>query len=185
MKNLGTVELGTERLVLRRFGLRDAGAVYRNWVSDAEVTRFLRWPAHEDVSVTEAVLRDWVEAYARPDFYQWAIVPKAVGEPIGTISAFDVDERIECAHIGYAIGRPFWRQGYTSEALREVIRFLFEDVGLNRIESQHDPNNPGSGAVMRRCGMVFEGVLRQADFSNQGVVDAAMYSLLRSEYVKE
>ena len=57
-----------------------------------------------------------------------------------------------------------------------------EEVGVNRIESQHDPNNPNSGLVMKKCGLKYEGTLRQADWSNKGIVDACMYSLLKAEW---
>lgn len=73
-------------------------------------------------------------------------------------------------------------KGITSEAFLAVIEFLFEEVKVNRIESQHDPMNPNSGKVMLKYGLRYEGTLRQADFSNKGRVDAAMYSLLAQEY---
>ncbi len=85
-------------------------------------------------------------------------------------------------HIGYCIGSRWWHQGITSEAFRAVIAYLFKEVGANRIESQHDPNNPHSGDVMKKCGLRYEGTLRQADYSNKGIVDACMYSILRSEF---
>ena len=56
--------------------------------------------------------------------------------------------------------------------------FFFDEVGVNRVESRHDPNNPNSGAVMRKCGMTFEGTLRQSDWNNQGICDASWYALL-------
>ena len=62
--------------------------------------------------------------------------------------------------------------------------YLFNEVEANRIESQHDPNNPHSGNVMKKCGLKYEGTLRQADFSNKGIVDACVYSLLKDEWVK-
>lgn len=49
-----------------------------------------------------------------------------------------------------------------SEAFREIIRFLFEDVCLNRIEAYHDPRNPHSGDVMKKCGLLYEGTARQS-----------------------
>lgn len=49
------------------------------------------------------------------------------------------------------------------------------------IESQHDPNNPNSGKVMKKCGLTYEGTLRKADWSNKGIVDACMYGLLKEE----
>jgi ribosomal-protein-alanine N-acetyltransferase len=89
---------------------------------------------------------------------------------------------LDIVHIGYCIGSKWWGQGITTEAFAGIIPFLFEEVGVNRIESQHDPNNPGSGKVMVKCGLKYEGTLRQADFSNKGIVDASMYSILSSEY---
>lgn len=182
MTHCGTKTIETPRLTLRAFRLSDAPAAYRNWTSDEKVTEFLRWRTHSDVSETERVIKDWIERYERPDFYQWAIVLKEIGEPIGTISVVGTDDAIDMVHVGYCIGSKWWRQGITTEAYRAIIPFLFEKVGANRIESNHDPNNPNSGAVMRKCGLTYEGTLRQASRSNKGLVDAAVYSILRSEW---
>ena len=92
-----------------------------------------------------------------------------------------IDPRIGMAHIGYCIGKAWWHQGITAEALKTVMDFLFDEVGVNKIESRHDPRNPNSGAVMRKCGMQYEGTLRQSDWNNQGICDASYYGLLASE----
>jgi ribosomal-protein-alanine N-acetyltransferase len=85
-------------------------------------------------------------------------------------------------HIGYCIGKKYWNQGITSEALNRIIKFFFEEVGVNRIESRHDPNNPNSGKVMKKCGMKYEGTIRQADINNQGICDYSEYGILAEEY---
>ena len=182
MEHHGTKTIETERLVLRAFEPSDAAAAFRNWTSDDKVTEFLRWPTHRDISVTERVVADWVSRSAEPDFYQWAIVLRELGEPVGTISVVDRNERLGILHIGYCVGSRWWRRGITTEAFRAIIPYLFGEVGANRIESWHDPDNPNSGAVMRKCGLRYEGTLRQADYSNRGVVDACVYGLLRSEW---
>lgn len=182
MEHQGTVLLETERLILRRFTADDRDAAFSNWTGDARVTAFLRWPTHESSLVTERVLKDWSGQYQEPSFYQWAIVPKALGEPIGTISVVELDERTEKVHIGYCIGSKWWHSGYTSEAFSAIIPFFFETVKVNRIESQHDPENPHSGNVMKKCGLLYEGTLRKADWSNRGIVDACMYGMLASDY---
>ena len=76
MKHCGTQTLETKRLILRRFTVRDADAMYTNWASDPEVTRYLTWPAHAGVETSRAVLADWTAAYAQESCYQWAIVLK-------------------------------------------------------------------------------------------------------------
>lgn len=183
MNKKGTVELETERLILKKFTENDIIAAYNNWTSDDKVTEFLRWPFHSSIEVTQKVLFDWIKSYEDKKFYQWAIVLKEFGdEPIGTISVVDQNEKLSLVHIGYCIGRKWWNQGITSEAFSRIIPFLFNEVKVNRIESQHNPNNPNSGKVMVKCGLKYEGILRQADFSNRGIVDAAIYSLLSNEY---
>ena len=100
----------------------------------------------------------------------------------GSVSVVDMDERTEKVHIGYCIGSKWWHSGYTSEAFAAILPFFFEQVGVKRVESQHDPNNPNSGLVMKKCGLIYEGTLRAADWSNKGIVDACMYGILASDY---
>lgn len=184
MDHKGTRVLETERLRLRPFVLEDAQAVYDNWASDGEVTKYLTWPTHPTVLTTRLVLKDWVSQYDRADYYQWAIVLKELGDvPIGSISVVSTDDAAEKAHVGYCMGRPWWHKGIMSEALKEVLEYLFREVGVNRIDARHDPRNPHSGGVMRKCGMRYEGTMRRSDHNNQGVCDASWYGILREEWV--
>ncbi len=181
MQHLGTVTLETERLVLRRFRLDDAQAMYDNWASDPEVTKFLTWPAYKSVEDARNILNLWLPEYEKPDFYQWAIEWKALGQPIGSISVVEHNDRVESAHIGYCLGKNWWHQGIMTEALQAVLDFLFDQVGVNRVEALHDASNPHSGAVMAKCGMQYEGTLRQSVRGNQGLYDACWYGLLKEE----
>lgn len=183
MEHKGTKQIETKRLTLRQFTIEDSPAMYENWASDEEVIKYLMWPAHEDVSVSESVLKEWTENYNNESYYQWAIVLKEYAdEPIGSIGVVNsINEATKKAHIGYCIGKKWWHMGITSEALSAVITYLFEEVGLNRIESRHDPRNPNSGEVMKKCGMKYEGTLRQDDWNNQGLCDASYYAILTNE----
>ena len=186
MNHQGTKEIETKRLILRKFVESDIPAVFKNWTSDDRVTEYLRWPTQKSIDETKDVISNFIKRYEKTDFYAWAIVLKDnSNEPIGMISVVDIKENLDLVHIGYCIGRNWWNQGITSEAFAGIIPFLFEEVKVNRIESQHDPNNPSSGKVMEKCGLKYEGTLRQADFNNKGIVDAAMYSILASEYYKK
>ena len=179
MNHLGTQTLETSRLILRPFALEDAPAMYRNWASDPEVTKYLTWPTHPSVQVSQMVLSDWVSCYEKKDYYQWAIVLRETDEPIGSMAVVNQRDDVGKAEIGYCIGRRWWRQGITPEALSAVIRFLMDEVGMQRIEARHDPRNPASGAVMRKCGMTFEGTLRRSDWNNQGLCDASYYAIVK------
>ncbi len=182
MTHKGTVMLETERLILRRFMPEDAGPMFRNWANDPEVTRFLMWQTHADIEVSKAITNEWVGNYESDSYYQWAIVPKALGEPIGSIAAVKVDDVTKMVHIGYAIGTRWWHKGYTSEALTRLVKFFFEEVCVNRIESRHDPRNLNSGKVMLKAGLKYEGTLKSADYNNQGICDAAYYAILSTDY---
>lgn len=141
MRHQGTVTMETDRLILRRFTMDDARAAFYNWESDEKVTKFLRWTNLREYAEAEKVVRGWVENYSNNTFYQWAIVPKELGEPIGTISAAEINEKIQKVEIAYCIGSRWWGNGYASEAFRTVIFFFFEKVKANRIEAKHDPEN--------------------------------------------
>lgn len=181
----GTQIIETERLILRRFCKEDAQAMYERWASDSQVTRFLTWPPHADAGATRRLLELWEKAYEKQDNYQWAITVKAMDDlPIGSIAVVSHDDAVRKAEVGYCIGRAWWRQGITSEALSAVIRFLFEQVSMERVEARHDVNNPNSGAVMEKCGMKKEGVLRRAERNNQGIVDVCVYAAFKDEWKK-
>ena len=184
MRHIGTKILETDRLILRTFRMDDAQAMFDNWANDVEVTKFLMWPAHANIDVTNSVLKDWVPLYEKEDYYHWAIVLKSINQSIGSISAVRQQDDIKMVHIGYCCGKKWWHQGIMSEALARLIKFFFEDVGVNRVEARHDPNNPNSGKVMMKCGMKYEGTKRQGDWNNQGLCDSAEYAILAEDYFK-
>ena len=157
--------------------------MFENWAGDTEVTRFLMWQTHENIEVSKSILSDWTGQYGKDDFYNWAIIIKENGGlPIGSIGAVDQKENAMLAHIGYCIGRKWWNQGITSEAFELVISYLFNEVRVNRIESRHDPRNTGSGRVMQKCGLQYEGTQREADWNNQGICDASLYAILAKDF---
>ena len=182
MKHLGTITIETPRLILRQFVPEDAQAMYENWACDPEVTKFLTWPVHGSVEISAMVLSDWISHYEEDTFYQWAIVPKDVGQPIGSISVVERNDGAGSVQIGYCIGKKWWHQGIMTETLRAVIDFFFDRVGVNRVEARHDAANPHSGDVMRKCGMTYEGTLRQSDRNNQGICDAVWYGILQEDW---
>ncbi len=181
MNHLGTQKIETSRLILRPFVKEDAEPMFRNWASDPEVTKFLSWPTYQSVDNANYILDTWLPQYEDNTFYQWAIELKDIAEPIGSISVVNSDDRVDMVEIGFCIGKNWWGQGIMTEAFQAVIDFLFDEVGVQRIEAGHDPNNPASGAVQRKCGLKYEGTFRHRIRSNQGVTDAAWYAILKEE----
>lgn len=183
MNHLGTVTLETERLILRKTVEDDWEPMFRNWANDERVTRFMTWPPYETAEqLRNSYHQHLLESQEKPEFYDWKIVLKETCEPVGSIGVVKIREDIEEVEIGYCLGFDFWHKGIMTEAFREVIRFLFEEVGVNRIYSCHDPRNPRSGDVMKKCGLRYEGTLRQSGKNMQGICDVCHYAILKEDY---
>lgn len=182
MEHKGTQQLETERLILRQFEPADAETMFRNWASNPDVTEFLTWPTHSDVSITQSVLSDWIAKYSDPSTYNWAIELKEIHEIIGSIAAVRVYDNIAAVDIGYCMGKKWWGREIMPEALRAVIHFFFEEVGANRVAACHASTNPKSGRVMDKAGMKPEGILRAAACNNSGICDQVWHSILRCEF---
>jgi len=181
MNLIGTKTIETDRLILRRFTLEDAERMFENWASDPEVTKYLTWEAHASVEDTRSILSDWVGRYGEGGFFEWAIEWKEIGQPIGSIGVVALDERIGEAEVGYCIGREYWGRGIMPEALRAVMDFLFDEVGASRVKAKHDAENPKSGRVMAKAGMIYEGTYRCAGYNNRGIIDVVCYAMLASD----
>lgn len=182
LQHKGTQIIKTQRLILRQFSVQDAQPMYENWASDPEVTRFLTWPVHTSPEISATVIQSWMDGYSSQSFYQWAITLKDQGnEPIGSISVVSLNEENREAEIGYCLGRPWWHQGIMTEALQAVIDYLINLVGVTTIVANYDTRNPNSGAVMRKCNMIFDGIYPQSAHNNQGVCDICRYTLYIGE----
>lgn len=179
----GTQTIETERLILRKFRLDDAQAMFDNWANDPRVTRFLTWEPHGTPENTRQVLEIWCNSYEDLRSYQWAI--EYDGKIIGSICAVKVDERDESAELGYCMGYDYWNKGIMSEAVGAIIDFLFGEVGFNRIEIAHAVKNPGSGRVAQKCGLTYEGTKREEFKSRSGeFLDIAFYGILKKDWEK-
>ncbi len=178
-----TKELTTPHLRLRRFQTADAEAMFVNWASDPQTTKYLTWPAHASRQVTASIIAKWRSQYRQKDFYQWTI--DLNGASIGTISVVESDRKTGSAEIGYCLGPSYWHKGYMSEALRAVMAFLFTQAGFEQLHCCHDTRNPYSGRVMQAAGMHYDGILYHQKINNQGICDVCLYSLSRNEFEKK
>jgi len=168
----------TERLILRRFTMDDAQAMFDLWTGDPAVAEYCVWPAHESVDVSRELIALWMEECRAPDRYEWCIEVKGVG-PRGSIGIVKVDEEAETVEIGYCLSRGCWGMGYVPEAAQAVIRLMFETVGARRVTAKHDVDNPKSGRVMQKCGMRYLETRKNGVVNNHGLRDVAVYAIDR------
>lgn len=179
IRHIGTESIQTGRLLLRRYHEGDAADIYRNYAADERVARFLTWRPYTDVAEVERFVAAQIFAYSN-NMYDW--VMEYEGQVVGNISVTTMDERNEACEIGYCLGHDFWGKGIMTEAVTAVLGYLFGRVGFNRVMAKHDVENPASGKVMQKCGMAYEGRLRQAYLRHDGSYsDALLYSILKNE----
>ena len=141
----------------------------------------MTWQPYTSLDDVKGYIQYVIDSYEKPDTYYWVLEYKETHEVIGSISVIWLNEETSCAEIGYCLSDLYWGKGLMPEALSAVIRYLFDRVGLNRIQATHDVNNPNSGRVMEKCGMLYEGVMHQASRNNQGIVDSAIRAILKSD----
>jgi len=87
------------------------------------------------------------------------------------------------AGFGYVLNREFWGQGIMTEALSALLRLCFEKLELNRVEEHHYAGNEGSGRVMQKCGMIFEGLSPQAERVKGVFRDVVRYGITREQWL--
>lgn len=183
----GTITLETERLILRQFTIEDLQQIFNNCWSDPEVWKWTNYkPMHcvEDVINTAEMFTDkWLDAYEKPNRYSWAIQLKSTDEVIGRFFGMYPNDQLSQIELSYELGRNWWNQGLMTEAVKVIIDFFFNEVGFNRIQSHHAHENPTSGRVMQKCGMLYEGTMRQALKCNNGLFDKVNYAILADDYL--
>jgi [ribosomal protein S5]-alanine N-acetyltransferase len=147
----------TTRLSLRRVTLADAEAIFATYAQDLDVTRYVVWQPHRHVGETREFLQRCVGGWKDGSEFTWAIcLPD--NTLIGTMAL-----RIDGfkAQAGYGLARPFWGQGYATEALQAIVDWGMQQAAIYRFWAVCDCENPASARVMEKVGMTREGILRR------------------------
>jgi [ribosomal protein S5]-alanine N-acetyltransferase len=172
--------LETVRLLLRPFRTSDADEVQRLAGDRAVADTTLKIPHPYEDGMAEKWIsnhRDW---FARGQQAVFAITLRPSGILIGAIG-LRIDAEDQRAELGYWIGKPFWNQGYCTEAARAVLDFGFTHLGLKRVYAHHFARNPASGRVMQKLGMVHEGRMLQHIRKWNAFEDLELYGILKEQ----
>ena len=176
----GTIEIESDRLLLRRFKEEDAPFMFKNWAGDSQITEFLEWPPHADESVTLSVVKTWASKYGDSTFYQWVMVDKVNQEPIGSISIIHSD--FDALEIGFCLAKVYWNKGLVSEALLALFPYFFERVGVKRVFGKTDVINEKAIRCMKRAGMVYSKTVPHGGFNQRGICDVDIYEMTKDAY---
>lgn len=170
--------LATERLKLRALELSDLDDLYE-YASDPEIDRYVPWEHYQNIDEARVNLNEFLEEYEKDGLGAWGIEHRTDQKLIGIINTsipHRINRRVE---VGYTIARPYWGQGFATEALRAVIQFGFEKMELARMEAVVLPENVASARVLEKAGMQFEGILHSYQVWRGQPRDLRMYAITR------
>lgn len=159
MKKLGTRQLETPRLILRKFQPEDYLEVFNNWANNPQVTQWLRWEPHKSPEETKPLVEEWA-TQQDPYKFHWVVQRKQDGRLIGSIGCFPPTEQ-DLAGMpfgmepGYCFGQEFWGQGFATEALLAVVDFMANQADVDTLYSCYAIDNPASGKVLEHAGFTF------------------------------
>jgi [ribosomal protein S5]-alanine N-acetyltransferase len=151
--------LETDRLRLRPFALTDAREVQRLCGDFAIADTTLNIPHPYPDGAAEEFISTHPANYEKHEGVVFALTLKEDGRLIGAMGLHDA-HRFHRAEIGYWIAKSFWNQGYATEAGKAVVHFGFTEWGLHKVVGTYLSRNPASGCVMKKIGLVQEGLLR-------------------------
>ncbi len=171
--------LETNRLILRPFNIDDAQDMFDNWASDSDVAKYLTWNHHTDINQTKEILNIWIEQYQKPERINLAITLKETNELIGGIDVVGYLDGVPV--IGYAISKKYWNNGYTTEACKKLIEYLFS-IGHKKIRIDAVVENIASNKVIKKCdGILFDTVEEFIKSKNE-TVKINCYYIERSNF---
>jgi ribosomal-protein-alanine N-acetyltransferase len=174
--------LETDRLILRKLNLEDQWDLFE-YASDPELTKHTMWDYHRTIEDSMQFLQHITEQYEEDQVTNWGIMLKSNMKLIGTCGYIYWTPEHHRAEIGYALSRDYWRRGMMSEAVQEVISFGFNNMDLNRIEARCNVDNIGSERIMQKCGMTYEGIIREQLLIKGHFEDVKLYAVLKKHFM--
>ncbi len=180
MLHLGTKEIETDRLLLRRFREDDAEEIFYGFVNQED---FLYYANKKKRTLEEEKesLKRVSEKYNNLEYYNWLITRKEDNKIIGSANlvVFNINE---CVEINYAIDNRYSKNGYMTEALKCIIEYCFKELKVQRFQAGCVVENVASRKVMQKANMKEEGILRKYIILQDGYHDMYMYSIVKEEY---
>ena len=178
MINVGTRTIETKRLILRKLDISDLEQVYNNWCSDPKVTKYVTWDMHKNIEQTKEYINFKLGLYEKDYRFDWVVVIKETNEVIGEIDAVKQSLNYNLVELGYCYGSKYWNNGYATEALSAVIKYLKEVALVEKVTACHISTNPASGRVMQKAGMKYDATLKEyvVDKNTKERADLVYYS---------
>lgn len=160
----------------------DDDQAIHSYGKDERVAHGASFPQHKDIEDARTFIQTVLQHYEKNEPSSYGVILRKENTLIGGIGLPIHDPTNNKAEIGYALAPWHWNNGYTTEAARMLIDYLFKSTEIERIEARCKTFNTASARVMEKVGMTYEGTLRSHTFYNNTYYDMKFYSILRSEW---
>lgn len=141
-------------MILRPLNTADAETIYKNWTSDPEVAKFMRWNLHTSPEDTRAWLQQEETQIASPCTFTWGFVLKKNDKLIGS-GGLVLKKDLHLYELGYNIMKEYWNLGLTSEAAEQIVSFAEDELEQEKLFACHSVYNPASGRVLEKIGFQY------------------------------
>lgn len=179
-ENLPTLQ--SERLLLRKMELSDAGAIYA-YCSNPVFYKSMGRQIPISEEKVRSDIRELLEADNNRRPRNWVVLLKSINKAIGDCGFNLYRPDNLRGEINYAIDPDYWDQGFASEAVQCLLGFAFKSLNLNRIQAICHPTNKRSESVIQKAGMKYEGLLREYIQFEGKSLDMKIYSILREGWL--
>ena len=174
------IELGNSLVLMRPLAREDIPQI-RRLAAAEEIANNTYVPHPYPPEAADEFVQKTRDQWRKDEACVFAVVESASGEFAGCMG-IHFQPAHNRAEIGYWIGVPYWGRGLATAALRLIVQFGFEELGLNRIAAAHLHGNLASGRVMQKADMRYEGRSRGALLHRGEYKDEVRYAILRSDY---
>jgi [ribosomal protein S5]-alanine N-acetyltransferase len=176
----GLPVLTGSRVTLRELRVSDAQSLF-TMLTTEEVSRFIS-PPPTTVEGFERFIMWANRERAAGNYVCFAIVPQGMDTAVGLFQVRQLEPGWGTAEWGFALGSAFWGTGLYTEGAELVLRFVFETVGVHRLEARAAVQNARGNAALRKLGAVQEGILRRSFLRNGQYMDQALWSILAEDW---
>ena len=169
----------TERLILRKWQLEDLDDFYE-YARNPNVGPMAGWEPHSSKEVSLKILESFIEKEE-----VWAIVLKENKKVIGSLGIHPDNNRGKyyAKTIGFVLSEDYWGKGYMVEAVKRIIKYVFEEMNVDILTAFHYPHNIRSKRVIEKCGFKYEVTIEQGSKIYDGqVFDSICHSIMKSDY---
>lgn len=188
MKNYNTApkifpQFDLGEVILREQTVGDAEDFF-NYFTDPEVNEHIVSFIPRTVEEAKTEMQYWINVHKYNDGIYFGIARKDNNQLIGSVGISGINKSHNRIEASYDLAKEYWNRGIMTKALKALVKYSFESMGLNRIEAYAMPENLASRAILKKCGFVLEGELRQHRYHHGQYRDIGIFSIVYSDYIQ-